>query len=336
MKFSLECEVVDSHIKTGDFIISCYGKDYHFIPNETGTLSKIKIVVPAEHPEKFEMVITPQENRPELNSLKFSYDGDQVHEILTSDFQYIEGMLSLWGNIKRVNWQSARFEYLPETDEEKARIAIPWIQIEKTPDKTEREMPDVKIAQIILRRNFHGALLNQFLVFLREGKNNFQVGRYISAFLNFYFILEGAYGEKDHWRNAETREDFLKSPEFCKFVDEIITDNLKIGGRYHWWINKMLQELKTPKGNPISKPLNSEGIAWLLVDTRGSLLHFKRDFNNLVDHLRVDDDYEAIAFVAYSLATKTVNFLFDEIETEYIKIMNEREAQHGVDRDDPK
>ncbi len=236
-------------------------------------------------------------------------------------------MFAFLGNIGRIDWQAAKFEYLPETEEEKARIAVPWFRLEKMPDTTEVELPDVDIAQIILRRNFHGKLLNEFLVFFREGKNNFHVGRYVNAFLNFYFVLEGAYGEEGRWRNAETREDFLKSAEFCKFADEIIAANLQTGGRYHWWINKMLQDLKDPKGKPIPKALDAEGIACLLVNTRGSLLHFKKDFSDLNSPVRVDEDYEAIAFVSYALARKTVRYLYDEIEAQYKKIMGKCQAK---------
>lgn len=335
MKFSLECDVVNSYTKVEEITISCYGREYHFIPNEDGMLGKIKIVATADHPEKFEMTFTPQTDKPESKNLNFSFDGDQVHDILISDFQYLEGILAFLGNIGQINWQAAKFEYLPETEEENARIAIPWYRLEKMSDTREVEIAGATIAQLILRRNFLGKLLNQFLVFFREGKNSFHAGRYINAFLNFYFVLEGAYGEEGRWRNAETREDFLNSPEFCKFADEIIADNLKADSRYHWWISRMLQNLKDPRGNPIPKPLNAEGIAWLLVDTRGSLLHFKKDFSDFDNVVRVDEDYEALSLVSYELARKTLGHYYDAIEAQYMKIMEERKAKKQANNVSP-
>lgn len=325
MKFSLECEVVDSFTKMDAVICKCFDKEYEFITNENGYLTRIKITAPAENSDKFEMTITPRDDDPEGKVLYFKIDADQVHEILTSDFQYLEGTLAFMANIGRVNWQSAKFEYLPETEEEKARIAVPWYQIELNPVTTEVPVSSNRIGQIIMRRNFHGLILNQMLAFFREGQNSFRSGRYINAFINFYLVIEACYGEKGRWRNAQTREDMIASAEFRKFVDEIIQEHLKPGGRRTWFINKMLSELKDPKGNPIPKTLDVEGIAWLLVDTRGSLLHFKIDDPHKT--LRFDDDYEAIAFVSYNLAKQTINDAYFKIEQEYGKIMAERKAK---------
>lgn len=157
------------------------------------------------------------------------------------------------------------FEYLPETEEEKARIKVSYYRMQLMPNTTEVELTPESIAQDLMRRDFHGKLLNQLLTFFRQGQNYFREGRYMSAFLNFYLFLEGTYSEKGRWRNAEVREDFLTSPEFPPFVQEIIDEYLKPGGRRTWWINKMLGELKDAKGHPTPKLLNPEGIAWLLV-----------------------------------------------------------------------
>src|SRR5262245_46043347 len=62
--------------------------------------------------------------------------------------------------------------------------------------------------------------------------------------LYFYLVLEGFFGEKDRWRNFETREDFLRSAEFLRFVDEILKDEFKPGSRLRWFLDKMLANLK--------------------------------------------------------------------------------------------
>lgn len=324
MKFSLECDVIDSYTKIEHFICRCYGKDYEFINDEKGVLSKIKVTATAERPDLFAMAITAPDDSPDEKTFNFEYDGVQVHEVLTSDFQYLEGMLAFFGNITRVNWQSAKLEYLPETDEEKERVKVPWIRIERLPITTKFSIPREQVAQMILRRNFHGRILNQFLAFYREGQNAFRNERFIYAFLNFYLLLEGAYGKKDRWRNAQTREDFEDSKEFSDSINEIIQEHLKPGTRNHWRITKMLSELTDIKGNPIPKSLDVEGLIWLLVDVRGNLLHFRiHDF----DALRLDENHEAIAFVAYKLSQKTLNHAYTEVEEEYEKIMDERKDQ---------
>ena len=325
MRFSLECDVIDSVIRVESFKATCYGKEYHFIPDEMGILTKIKIIAQAHHPEKFFMTITPRDDAPEGKDLNFSADMDQVHEILTGDFQYFEGVLALRRAISKINWQATKFEYLPETDEERKRITIPWYKIERSVRNAPMQLEMNDFGQAILRRNFHGRLLNQFLAFYREGQNDWNEGRFIKSFLNFYFVLEGAFSEKDRWRNYETREDFLSSSAFLQFVGETINDEFKPGSRLRWWLDKMLANLTDKKGRPIPKLFDGEGIAWLLVDTRGSLLHFKADVSNPKGLLRFDDDYEAISTLAYRLAEKTMfYFYYEVVEKEFAKIMEPR------------
>jgi hypothetical protein len=307
------------------FKATAYGKEYFFIPDDKGLLTRIKIIAQALRPEMFYMTITPREDEPEGKDLNFSADMDQVHEILSADFQYFEGVLALQKAISKIDWQAATFEYLPETAEERKRIAIPWYKIERAVKNVPLQLEMNDFGQIILRRNFHGRLLNQFLAFYREGQNDWNEGRFIKAFLNFYFVLEGAFSEKDRWRNFETREDFLSSIPFLKFVGEIIADEFKAGSRLRWYLDRMLANLTDNKGRPIPKAFDAEGIAWLLVATRGGLLHFKVDESNPDGLLRFDDDYEAISTLGQRLAQKTMfHFYYDVIEKEFAKIMDQR------------
>lgn len=325
MRFSLECGVVDSIVSVEPFKATCYGKEYHFIPNDKGVLSKIKIIAGTDHPEKFFVSVTPRKDDPEGNEIYFSADMDHVHELLTSDFQYLEGVLAMRRAISKINWQSAILEYLPETDEERQKIAISSLKIERKIQYPPMQFEMNDFGQILLRRDFHGRLLNQFLTFFREGQNDWNEGRFINSFFNFYFILEGSFSEKDRWRNFETREDFLASPKFLEFLDEVINDEFSAGSRLRWWLDKMLANLTDSKGQPIPKSCDAEGIAWLLVDTRGNLLHFKPDTSNPTALLRFDDDYEAIATLAYRIAQRAVAyFYYEQVEKEFTKIMEPR------------
>ena len=326
MRFSLECDVVDSTVKIESFKADCYGKEYHFIADENGMLRKVKIIATADHPEKFEVTVVPRDDQPEGNTITLGADMDQVHEILTNDFQFMEGVLALREGVSKINWQAAMLEYLPETDEERERVAaVPGFRIERHIEKAPIELSMNDFGQIILRRDFHGKLLNQFLTFYREGQNEYNNGRFINSFLNFYFVLEGAFSEKHRWRNYETRQDFLSSPKFVEFVDEIMAMDFKPGYRLRWYIDRMLQNITDSKGQPTPKSFDAEGIAWLLVDTRGNLLHFKSDAANPTSLLRFDDDYEAIADLSYQLARRTMAyFYYNRIEKEFVKMMEPR------------
>ncbi len=329
MKFSLECDVVGSYTKVEQFKAVCNGKQYEFTPDENGFLSKIKVTATAERPEDFVVKFTPNEDN-DGKTLTFEYDGKQIHEILTGDFQYLEGMFAWRGNIRRIDWQSATLEYLPETDEEKARIATELLKIEPLPNTTDFQCTAEQIAQFLLRRNFHGKLFNQFLNFYRQGQNYLREERFMSAFLYFYLFLEGAYAEEGHWKNFQVKNDFLASPEFQQFIQETINEHQPPTGRLTWSINKMLAALKDGKGNPTPKALNAEGIASILISTRGSLFHFRLE-EGLDQPVRVDSDYEAIATVAYSLTQKTLAHIYDEAENVHREIILEQRKRKAAE-----
>jgi hypothetical protein len=328
MKFSLECDVIGSYTKVEQFKAVCNGQEYEFTPNEDGFVSKIKVTATAKHPEHFIVSFTPNEDN-DGKTISFEYDGIQVHEVLTGDFQYLEGMLAWRGNITRINWQSAILQYLPETDEEKARIETDLIKIEPVPNTIEFQFTAEQIAQFLLRSDFHGKLFNQFFSFFRQGQNYLREERFISAFLYFYLFLEGAYAEEGHWKNFQVKNDFLASPEFHRFIQETIDEQLPPKGRLTWSLNKMLSELKDAKGNPTPKILDAEGIASLLISTRGSLFHFRLE-EGLDQPVRVDTDYEAIANVAYSLTQKTLANIYDKGENAHRGIILEQRKRKAA------
>jgi len=86
----------------------------------------------------------------------------------------------------------------------------------------------------------------------------------------------------------------------------------------------MLGALTDSKGNPVPQPLNPLGLAWLLVDVRGSLLHFRITPKDQKKMLRFDDDYEAIATVAHKLSAMTLNKFYLELQRKYEKLMLEQ------------
>ena len=177
-----------------------------------------------------------------------------------------------------------------------------------------------------MRRDFHGKILNQFLSFFRQGQNYIREERNISAFLNFYLFLEGAYAKEGHWRNYEVHQDFLASTEFTTILQGIIDTELTPTARLTFSIKKRLSELTDPQGNPTPKNLDVDGIAWLMIKTRGSLFHFRFD-NGLNQRIRLDDDYEALAFVSYVLAQKTLENVFDQVEKVYGELMEEQRKE---------
>ena len=57
--------------------------------------------------------------------------------------------------------------------------------------------------------------------FWREGENEMFAGRFINAFYNFYFVLEGLYGNRK-WRNDDLEAEFNASAELKASLDHLV------------------------------------------------------------------------------------------------------------------
>jgi hypothetical protein len=323
MKISLECEI-DSIVKiSSPLILKFMENTYTFSPNEEGVLSKVKITFDPPKPELYGSRFEPMPDDPSKKLLVFDTDSEFDKSII-EEFQYIEGMLALMGGVKRVKWQAPIIEYLPENEEEKQRVRISSFALERIQSENDIVIPDKDFGQMILRKDTH-RLLNVYLSFFREGMNEYKSFRFINAFYNFYFILEGIYGKKQ-WRNFEVREAFKKSPEYCKFLQEAIDNDLK----KNWMLNKqmasMLKSLKDRKGKKLNKKLDVDGITHLIVDTRGALHHYSGDHRRTHGTPFNHEKFESLALITLVVARETIWEMCKEID-EYVEKFGAKQAK---------
>ncbi len=294
--------------------------------NEEGFLSSITIETTVPDYKKYQVRFDPypQPERPDGKIMLFLMD-DDFNELLIDEFQYFEGMLSLLGNAVAVSWQSPWIELIPETDEEKPH-AIGGFRAERIKSEEPYEVPDANIGNMIKRAHFHSKVMNPFLAFYREAERERQAFRFINTFFNSYFVLEGAYGNKK-WRNWEVRDEFKRSPEFTKCAQKVIDEYILKQPDVERGITKMLSELTDRKGHPTGAKLDVDGLAHLLVATRGSLLHFSGDKNESKGTPINHNEFEEIGNVAIRLAGETLLDFSSQIDDYVEKLLKQQSPQ---------
>jgi hypothetical protein len=122
--------------------------------------------------------------------------------------------------------------------------------------------------------------------FWREGENDWVAGKFINAFFNYYFALEGLYGNKKT-KNKQIEEEVLHSLGLLAQIERFNKGQHPL--EHLKQLGKML--------NAAELPISEELIGFLL-STRGRLHHFQNNPNREQGSPIVHDKYEGIAYVA--------------------------------------
>ncbi len=303
MKFSIECKVESRIELPSKIIIKEEEKEYIFIPDRKKLLSSIKIVTIVKNQEKFYSIIkhTPDEKVKHHMTIK---KDSALFNSLIKEFQELESILAFNGNLKRIYWDEPKEELVCETQEEKQKVQVFGTRFTKNYPDPIRVMEDNTLKNIIKTKDKYSSLTIP-KAFWREANNDFKAFRYINSFFNFYFILEGLYGNRKTRNNAVEKE-FLDSKEFCDFVNWMI-ESTKKEPRHLAKINQMLK-LR-------NKKLDIEGIIHLLVSIRGDLHHFTDNPNKKQGTPFDHAEFETITWVSLGLATRAILQKILEINT---------------------
>lgn len=272
MRFSIECKV-ESKIKIPKEIsIKHNDRDYIFYPDENKLLARIKIIADVMHPEKFYSTIESYPTEEVKHSLKINQDRELFDSII-KDFQQLESRLSVIGNLRRILLNEPIYDVICDSveEEKKTKIVGKYSFKSEYPDRI-FAFDESDFSSIIDTKEKY-AYLTTPMAFLREGKNDFDSFRYINAFFNFYFILEGLYGG-GKTKNYAVEEEFKKSNEFSESVEVAFREleNLLVSTRgelHHFAINSS----KT-QGTPFNHK-EFESIAWVSLFIASAAINLK-------------------------------------------------------------
>jgi hypothetical protein len=233
---------------------------------------------------------------------------EHVYRNLVEEMQRLESVLALAGNIKRIYWEKATFEYYPETTEEHARINIlpSFFFIHEMPVDDPVLISSTALVGLVQHTSIFKPLVVP-MSFFRETKSEYAAGRYINSFFNSYFIIEGLFGN-GKWRKEAIVKELANSKIFSSFVQNLLEEIAGNSDPAEGMTKDQLEaELKT-----LNQPYTVEGLVKLIVETRGKLHHFSikstqaqgTPFNHL--------DYKTIALLGLVLAGNALTHYLDE------------------------
>jgi hypothetical protein len=294
MRYSLECKV-DSRLAIGSVIdIVENTKEYVFTPDKEGMLASLKIIKKVDDPEKFYSKI---EEGDEKVRMKITVETDEaIFRDLRSDFQYIESYLAFIGNLEKIHWEVAKQEWIPETPEEKSRLKVFEVSLNRTyPDTPTPIVKDVLIVVVRGKNKYDG--LTTLKSFYREGKNLFTQFRYVDAFYYFYFVIEDLHGG-GKTKNVDIERNFRSSKELRETVEWVMQTQINTSEKHSKSILLLLAEEKIQNG--------IDGIIELIVAVRGRLHHYiSRSSLKQATPLN-QRDFESPAFLVMGIALMSI------------------------------
>jgi hypothetical protein len=285
MRFALICDVESSIQLADEVVVKLGDREYSFIPDATNTLHRIKVTADVARPEYFTFSSL---QHPTLGAtIAIGSDG-QLYEALTHELQELESLLAFSYNLNRIHWEHAREERIAERPEERG------FGFQLVPEYKEARIPITRGELTSLLNN--KKLLSPLAVvksFWREARNSYNASRYISAFVNSFFILEGLYANGKFGKKEICRQ-FLACPPF---VDSITRLFAMVQQECPEHLHKLSKGLEQS-----GKTLDVKEFAELLVATRADLSHFvSRDLRK---RARLSEEsYWSISFLCLKLAT---------------------------------
>lgn len=305
MKLSLECAVESNTLIPEDIEINFGGRTYFFYRNEKGVLDRIKIVSAVNKPEECFSTVQPLPEDPGRNYWTLSLDNDLL-ESLIKEFHELESIMAMSLNLKSIAWDAPKYELIPETEEEAARVAMPRYQIEVTHRDTPEPTTKADLEEIIQTKQFYTPLMIP-MSFHREAINEYRAKKYIMAFFNFYFIIEGLYGN-GKTKNKDVAREFKNSQEFRGSVDDVIEGVIKKKAVYRDSLSALLKRK--------NKNLDVDGVVELIVEVRGSLHHFVNNPNIIHGTPFNHAEYQPLAYITMMLAQKAIVRKMLDLEAE--------------------
>ena len=201
--------------------------------------------------------------------------------------------------LERLRWDSARFTLLFESEAEREGHGVPSIQVD--PASAHRSLVEATVRDLAVSINAcdRFAALTTPLAFIREGNNEYHTFRFINAFYNYYFVLEGLYG-RGAWRNVEVERAFASSPVFQRAATATLLHLQRERPKAH---SRILALSKPVAAAPT--PLE---VARCIVTQRGTLHHFanRGDSNDPTPfaHARFEPACELVRSVAILAVTQ--------------------------------
>jgi hypothetical protein len=209
MRVKLTCTVISKTRIPEEVTVRNDGHEYVFHRDDEGFINSIDIIAEVSDAEAFYGPgVSIADGRTVV--IHQAYDVEQNRRMVR-EFQELESLLGYAHHLYRIRWEWPARELLNIRDEDMARVGLTRFNY-SGPSPAAKDITKDDL-QVVVDRLGRYSELTTLLSFFREGKNDFANGRNINGFYNFYFVLEGLYGN-GKTNNAGVLREFL-SNENC-------------------------------------------------------------------------------------------------------------------------
>ena len=254
------------------------GVEYNIETDKDGVVTFISITYPANDPSLWPSITEDPEPGIAANISMHSPGLERAQETIRT----AEGILSFFG-LEQIMWGNPEEIYLPDTDEEKQKLAV-YSMAHSTKKVTALDTEPISF-DIIGRSLLRAENLSQHeipLAFFRKGKNDTYENRFIEACLDFLFMLETLFAN-GKFKSSQVVAEYTSSKILLDAIYKSIldTDLLNIAQHRGPSHKKRLTE-KYMTRTPAQ-------VAESFVDLRGQLHHHSLKDKNRWHPERHDD-----------------------------------------------
>ncbi len=256
--------------------------------NDEGLISEIRVEVPAP---SYGMVLPRMDQGPDgIHRVVVPHN---LYEVIAETMlQKLESFGAFWAGIKKVHWEDAKREFVPETDDERKEILVNHLQYGRTPPKP-MLVSKVTIQELASLPPSYEYLIVP-MAFFREGMNDYREMRFVNSYCNFYYFLEGLYC-KGATKNQKIMENLKSSPQVTTAVGEAIAFLRHPANAEDF--NTLKKEFSKRTWS-----FNVGDVIKYIVMVRGNVHHFDVDRRHVKHHPMNQRDFQATAFLIFTIA----------------------------------
>jgi hypothetical protein len=296
VKFVLECDAHSNTILPRPLEIKTPARVFLINVNHEGLVNGIKVTADVPDPLKFRWGLepVPEPRSPSVAPFNVHANYDQeLYSSIVSDLQCLEATLGLMFGLRKVHWEHPTISVIFEAEAENhAGLAgLSSVKAGRGDPKPIKPDPQAFAAFAALSFNYRSIVVAQS--FWRQGESDLDEGKFINAFFNYYFALEGLYGN-GKTKNYQVLEEFKRSAELRESIERHLSEKQPM--QFIYQVKAMLDRRK--------KGPDADGLLSLLVWTRGDLHHFANNPNKVGGSPLSHEGYEGIAMLARYLSRR--------------------------------
>jgi len=207
--------------------------------------------------------------------------------------------------LEKIAWARWVEEFTPETDEEADVLLITRVGV-ISPRANLGNMLEIRHLQRYFAQADRYANLNVPLAFFREGMNAYEEERFVTAFHNFYFILEDWYAE-GKFQDKDVVAKFRDSDELKQILAEVIsqlTDDPNHSAQFQQLFSEAALNVTV------------EGFIQLLPKLRGRLHHYTSKDRKPRGTPFTASEFKTVAHAIRLISGLTIRFRMIELDKE--------------------